>query len=219
MDIFKLIFHHDLLLEQLAGNEDVRNKAAPEMSLRDFMKPLQTYTRYYFTGTRLTENRFGLTILNKKNEVLQGIHKALGNVPLWTGDGLSLATLPEALETSGSSVIVASDGQPDTDLKVLEIDDASGVRDRIPLLKTLLDEGKKVIFLEKAHNGTDLHLFSRDNLYEPLFNSLKPLVSPEFRYFSINGKRMSGERLFYFETWTLDRPPHGFEEVGANSVM
>lgn len=55
MDIFKLIFHHDLLLEQLSGNDDVKNKAKEELSLEDFMKPIQTYSRYYFSGTRLKE--------------------------------------------------------------------------------------------------------------------------------------------------------------------
>ncbi|MEX0772426.1 MAG: hypothetical protein WEB89_04775 [Balneolales bacterium] len=219
MDIFKLIFHHDLLLEQLSGNEDVKNKTKAELSLEDFMKPIPTYTRYYFSGTRLKENQFGLTTLKKKDKLLDAIQKVLGNTRLWLGDGNAAGTLTGAVEARKSNVIVASDEQPAFNLKDLDIDDGSGVRDRIPLLKTLLDEGKKVIFLEKAHNGTDLHLFSRDSLYEPLFYALKPLVAPDFRYFSINGKRMSGERMFYFETWALDRPPHGFEEVSLVSNL
>jgi len=35
----------------------------------------------------------------------------------------------------------------------------------------------------------------------------------------MNGKRITSERKFYFETWTLDRPPHGVEEVFKETVL
>ncbi|MEX2397530.1 MAG: hypothetical protein WD491_10915, partial [Balneolales bacterium] len=213
MDIFKLIFHHDLTLEHLSGNDDAKNRAKAELNLEDFMKPIPTYTRYYFSGTRLKENQFGLTTLKKKDELLTAIQKVLG-APLWLGDGSTEDSLQKAVDAHRSNVIVVSEEQqPSIDFKGLEPDDHSGVRDRFPIIKTLLDDGKKVVFLEKAHNGTDLHLFSKEGLYDSLLSALKPLVTPDFRYFSINGKRMGSERMFYFETWTLDRPPHGFEEV------
>ena len=219
MDIFKLIFHHDMLLEQLSGNEDARNKNKPEMGLEDFMKPVPTYTKYYFSGTRLNENLFGLTTLGKREQVCRAIETALGDVRLWLSDGTVAGSLDEALKAPIGSVIVAAGNRPDLHLNELEIDGNSGVRDRVDLLKEVLDDGAKVIYLENAHHGTDLHMFSKGNMYEPLFRELKPLVNEDFRYFSINGKRMSGERMFYFETWTLDRPPHGFEEVGSDSVL
>ncbi|MEX0928704.1 MAG: hypothetical protein WD266_11625 [Balneolales bacterium] len=219
MDIFKLIFEHDLLLEELSVSGDSRNKAKPELSLDDFMKPIPSYCRYYFSGTRLKENEYGLTTLRKKAKVYEGIQNALGETRLWARNGRNYGSIAEAMKTGGLSVVVASGTRPEADLQTLEINDNSGVRDRIPLLKALLDEGKKVIFFEKAKNGTDLHLFSRENMYEALFHSIQPLVAPDFRYFSINGRRLSGERMFYFETWTLDRPPHGFEEVSPDSVL
>ncbi|MEX2632897.1 MAG: hypothetical protein WD267_02605 [Balneolales bacterium] len=219
MDIFKLIFHHDLLLEQLSGNEDARNKTAPEMGLEDFMKPIPTYTKYYFSGTRLEENLFGLTILKKRNEVCKAIQNTLGDTQLWLGNGDMVESIEDALEANIGTVIVASNKKPSLNIQALEVDDGSGVRDRIDLLRTFLDDGSKVIYLEKAHNGTDLHLFSKENLYEPLFNNIKPLVSPDFRYFSMNAKRMTDERKFYFEMWALERPPHGIEEVSSESVI
>jgi hypothetical protein len=44
-------------------------------------------------------------------------------------------------------------------------------------------------------------------------------VDDEFRFFSMNGKRINSERTFYFETWALDRPPHGIEEVFTETVL
>jgi hypothetical protein len=95
----------------------------------------------------------------------------------------------------------------------------TGVRQKLPLLRSLLGEGHIIIFIEKTDNGNDLHLFSRENIYPAFFRELKPLVGPGFRFFSINGKRAKSDRLFFFETWTLDRPPHGFEEVFPETVL
>ena len=86
-------------------------------------------------------------------------------------------------------------------------------------LAHILKTGAYVLYKEQAHHGYDLHLFSMDNIYPTLFEQLKPVVSDEFRFFSINSKRMGSERHFYFETWTLDNPPHGAEEVLAETVL
>ena len=95
MDIFKLIFHHDLLLEQLSGSTDARNKTKPEMSLEDFMKPIPTYTKYYFSGTRLEENMFGLTTLENKNKVYTAIQQALAEQKLWSTASSEPVTLTD----------------------------------------------------------------------------------------------------------------------------
>jgi len=83
----------------------------------------------------------------------------------------------------------------------------------------VLKTGTYVIYKEQAHHGYDLHLFSMENIYPALFDALKPLVDDQFRFFSINSKRMGSERHFYFETWTLENPPHGAEEVLPETVL
>jgi hypothetical protein len=35
----------------------------------------------------------------------------------------------------------------------------------------------------------------------------------------MNGKRITSERKFYFETWALSQPPHGIEEVFPETVL
>jgi hypothetical protein len=52
-----------------------------------------------------------------------------------------------------------------------------------------------------------------------MFYPLQKLVPETFRFFSINGKKFRTERHFYFETWTLEKPPHGFEEVFPETVL
>jgi hypothetical protein len=76
-----------------------------------------------------------------------------------------------------------------------------------------------VIYKEQAKNGFDLHMFSKKNIYTKFFHPLQNMLPDAFRFFSINGKKFRSERHFYFETWTLARPPHGFEEVFPESVL
>src|SRR5690625_7025682 len=75
------------------------------------------------------------------------------------------------------------------------------------------------LYKEQNHHGYDLHPFSKENIYAQLFYPFRELVSPEFRFFSMNGKRITSERKFYFETWALHRPPHGAEDVLSDSRL
>lgn len=99
------------------------------------------------------------------------------------------------------------------------LDNHTGIRENFRPMTALLDSGYNVLLTEKAHHGIDIHLFSAQNLYETIFDSCKKLISPGLRYFSINANRVGSERHFYFETWTLDRPPHGFQEVTKDATI
>lgn len=245
MEILKIIFEHDMTLEHLSGhNEDPRKRSVePRQALESFMSPQKTYNRYYFTGTHLNENRFGLSAMRAWPVVREMIERELfetffnrpvptysrrpaetsaeqSDEPARAGrrwhrpDGAQYNTFSEALiDLKPYDVLISGDTSDQHIRSGLILDDRTGIRERFEPLTALLDRGHLVILAEKAHHGFDLHLFCRDNLYEPLFNGCKDIIHPTLRCFTINGKRVNSERHFYFETWSLDRPPHGFQEV------
>lgn len=117
----------------------------------------------------------------------------------------------EAIKVSES--IIASLTEPAEErLPSIENEDDYG-------LKFLLENEFLVFHKVAAPNGFDLVLYSKENVYFNLFPHLHKLVPDAFRFFSINGKKFNTERHFYFETWTLARPPHGFEEVFPETVV
>lgn len=220
MDLFKLFFEHDLLLDQLSSNEDPRKANRRPSSLEEFLKPSQTYSRFYFTGTTLPDFHFGLNTLKsypKVIDVLSGLfdrHQVILN-------GEAKTSLKEAVVAShpGDTILFEPKDSIDYNTSNEIFDSSKSVREKIEVMKPLLNSGFYVMFVEKAHHGFDLHLFCRENIYESFFDSFKPFISPDFRFFSINGKKAKSERLFYFETWSLDAPPHGFEEVLPETVL
>jgi hypothetical protein len=244
-DIFKLIFEHDLRMEQLAGEEDPRRELHRPSTLEEFMKPVQTYSKFYFTGTRLNDadpldSRFGFTTLKRYKVLLEGFRRALALHSLQTAEGPDAGL--KALDSESDQSLLSQPNQtlllfPDaaTEAAGLELLGQEGmaeifspelsVREKIKVKRPFLDAGVYVLFTEQAHHGVDLHLFSKANLYEAFFAQYQPLVLPpgegqgHFRFFSINGKRSKSERLFYFETWSLGRPPHGFEEVFPQTTL
>jgi len=216
MDIFKFFFHHDLPLES-------RNEARDpdELSLEDFMKPLPTYSRFYLTGSRLDDEQFGLNKLNQYKPVIEAVYAGLGNPRLHGLDKnySSLALALEAIEI-GVPLWIPAENDDDTpapeELRWNPDEHADAVRQ--PLVKAL-KAGWIVLYKDRAKNGFDLQIYSRKNIYDDLFAPLQKLSGTEgFRFFSINSKRIQSERKFYFETWTLDRPPHGAEEVFPQTV-
>ncbi len=124
-----------------------------------------------------------------------------------------------ALELKPMDILISGPTSDSAARNAIQLDGHSGIRERFEPLTALLDNGHFVILTEKAHHGSDLHLFTSHNLYEALFLGCQHILRPNLRCFTINGKRVKGERHFYFETWTLDRPPHGFQEVTADSRM
>lgn len=215
MDLFKLLFEHDMLLD-----EGVSSSTSQPATLEDFLKPQPTFSRFYFSGTVPGERLFGLDQLQHFNEVIQGIDNALGKPVYSLKGGLQMRGLLNVLEASSVfDAFVVAGGRQAPPVDDLQLGMQTGVRQKLPMIRSLLGAGYIIIFIEKTDDGCDLHLFSRENIYPSLFRELKPLVGSGFRFFSINGKRAKSDRLFFFETWTLDRPPHGFEEVFPETVL
>ena len=220
MDILKLIFEHDMLLEKLSGELDSRNERKRSSTLEEFMKPAPTYSRFYLTGTKLEGPLFGLDQIDHAGSVFKAVAQGFKGLQFTTTAGLKYTNLLPALEALPvGGAAVAHHGEIGSDVDELMISDNEQLRDRISAMLKFLDAGQHVIYKEKALNGFDLHIFSRENLYEALFYPLKSLIASDLRFFSINGKRVTGERFFYFETHRLDRPPHGFTEVYPETVV
>lgn len=219
MDIFKLIFEHDLRLDQLKERHTDRNTQDVSSSLEDFLKPDLTYSKFYFTGTRLDEERFGLNKLTAYDDIIHHLSNALADYRVFTGEGYK--NLESAINESniGAPIVLSKYDSITWDLPQLTIDSSSNAGHKKESIAALLKTDDLLIYKEQAHHGFDLHLFSKNNIYRDLFYPLKSLVSDDFRFFSINGKRVRSERKFYFETWTLDNPPHGAEEVFEETVL
>lgn len=219
MDIFKLFFNHDQRLDKLAKRNASKTKEEIEATLQDFMSPDPTYSKFYITGTRLEDEQFGLNTLDKSDKVISRLGKVFQNQTIFapTGDFQSFRDALSSIKTGQALVISKTDVNYNFDK--LAVDEESNVGHKKDELRTILQSGARVLYKEQAHHGYDLHLFSMENIYPQLFENLKPLVDEQFRFFSINSKRMGSERHFYFETWSLDNPPHGAEEVFPETVL
>lgn len=221
MDIFKLFFNHDQRLDKLAKRNANKTKEEVEATLDDFMKPTPTYSKFYLTGTRLEEEQFGINILTNFEEILDALDDIFSDHTFSLNTNTE-PTLTKALQTAeiGDAILISSDaGAEPIDTANLKVDRESNVGHFKEELKEALEKDYLVMYKEQAHDGFDLHLFSKENIYPELFHALKPLVNSSFRFFSINSKRMRTEKHFYFETWTLDKPPHGAEEVFPETVI
>ncbi|MCW9708566.1 hypothetical protein [Fodinibius salsisoli] len=219
MDIFKLFFNHDQRLDKLAKRNANKTPEEVEATLADFMKPDPTYSKFYITGTRLEEEKFGLDTLNKGSHIINQLGDVFSDRTIYTSTG-SFENLSKALSATdiGGVMVIASE-EPTIDFETLRIDEESNIGHKKEGLSNILKSGAYVMYKEQAHDGFDLHLLSMENIYPSLFDAFQPLVEEDFRFFSINSKRMGSERHFYFETWTLDRPPHGAEEVFTETVL
>lgn len=220
MDIFKLFFEHDMRLDKLAKRNANKTEEEVEATLEDFMKPAPTYSKFYITGTRLDPNKFGINILQKHDQILKKLDEVFSERVIFSTDK-KYNTLSEALPTTeiGQALVIDDADKNHSGIAELAIDRESNVGHRKDELREILKTGAFVLYKEQAHNGYDLHLFSLKNIYTRLFYPLQRLVDDQFRFFSINNKRMNSERHFYFETWTLDKPPHGAEEVFPETVL
>jgi len=222
MEIFKLFFNHDLRLDKLAKRNANKTKEEVEATLEDFMQPDPTYSKFYITGTNLDTKQFGIDVLSKSHEILHKLDSVFRNNQITSTSNKSFDSLVEGLETIhiGEALVISNSGPlPEIDLNTLTIDEETKVGHKKDEIRTVIESGAYLLYKEPAHHGYDLHLFSEENIYAPLFKALKPLVGDGLRFFSINNKRMRSERHFYFETWTLDNPPHGAEEVFPETVL
>ncbi len=219
MEIFKLIYEHDLRLDNLRERKLDRGNPEVSASIEDFLKPDPTYSKFYLTGTLLNEQLFGLSCLKQYESVMEQFQKAFEGYNLFTGSRqFNLRDELQALPL-GSPVILSKESHNRWEEEDLAIDFDSNAGHKKEGLASVLSAGDLVLYKEPAHDGYDLHLFSQKNIYRDFFVLFQKMVSPEFRFFSMNGRRIRSERKFYFETWTLDRPPHGAEEVFKESVL
>ncbi|MEX2456680.1 MAG: hypothetical protein WD381_05160 [Balneolaceae bacterium] len=219
MDIFKLIYEHDLRLDTLRERHTDRSRQDTSMSIEDFMKPDLTYSKFYFTGTRIKEQQFGINTLHLFDEILKSLNESLKEYNLFTKAGkLPLKSFADDISI-GEPAILSKNDSITWNLSTFVIDSNSNVGHNKDAIADVLKTDDLLLYKEQAHNGFDFHLFSKNNIYREMFNPLQKLVSDQFRFFSMNGKRVTSERKFYFETWTLDRPPHGTEEVFKETVL
>lgn len=189
------------------------------MTIEDFMKPDPTYSKFYFTGTRLTEEQFGLNKLDRFDEVIASLNSALSSYRCFTVDGKKPLTKAIDDVPIGEAMVLTKENSHSWNLKELSIDTNSNVGHKKESIANLLETDDLLLYKEQAKSGFDLHLFSKKNLYPKMFYPLQEMVDDTFRFFSMNGKRVTSERKFYFETWTLQRPPHGTEEVFKETVL
>jgi len=218
-DLFKLIFEHDIRLDQLRERQLDRDSQEVSGSVEDFLKPDPTYSKFYFSGTVLQDKEFGLSCMSFYDKWLDHFTEALSEYQAFRGsDQISLKEGIKSVEMGEPLILSREDVNNWTDQDLtLEFD--SNVGHKKSGLANVLEGDDLVLYKEPAHHGYDLHLFSKKNIYTSFFEQFKSMVSEQFRFFSINGKRVRSERKFYFETWTLDRPPHGVEEVFKNTVL
>lgn len=219
MDIFKLFFEHDLRLDQLKERQLDRSTQETSQSIEDFMRPDPTYSKFYFTGTVLPDQKFGINILESYPAFLDIFESTLNGYSAFIGNkNKPLKEIITRLEI-GEAIILSENDHHEWDTDKLDVDSESNVGHKKEYLAEVLTSNDLVLYKEHAHQGFDLHLFSKKNIYPLFFEPFKKLISDEFRFFSINGKRIRSERKFYFETWTLHRPPHGAEEVFKDTVI
>lgn len=218
-DIFKLFFEHDMRLDELRARHTDRSTQEVSNSIEAFLKPDPTYSKFYLTGTVLPEQKFGLNQLQHYDDLLEALSNAMSDYQLF----LEEKNLPlrEAVDNAdiGTPMILTKKEKQNWDIDKLTLHDGNNIGHIKPFIADILSGDDLLLYKEKAHHGFDLHLLSKNNTYRDLFEQFKPLVSDAFRFFSINGKRVRSEKMFYFETWTLDRPPHGAEEVFPETVL
>ncbi|MFA5668216.1 MAG: hypothetical protein WC967_03160 [Balneolaceae bacterium] len=211
--IFKLIFKHDLRLNELADNNAASTPKDAEASILDFMKPDPTYSRLHFSGTDLETEEFGINTLTEYASIIEAIERGL-NAHSYSANNEIYSTFMEAVQSIdvNQGVFISPTENATKQLPSIHNEEDFG-------LKFLLENEFIVVHKVAAPTGFDLVLYSQDNVYFDLFPHLQNLVPDAFRFFSINGKKFNTERHFYFETWTLARPPHGFEEVFPETVI
>lgn len=185
MELLKLLFHHDLSLSQDSGTE-----AADLLAL--FSKPSPIYSFFRVSCTHASETtKFGLNHFSEAKKLLAELK--------------TKAIVPS--EFSFDDAKVWSGIEP-TNLSIPE-----SYKSLSPAIEQALEQGNIVCFSLPINGGFDLCLLSKKNIYETLFYALKTFIGEEKRLFSMNGKRISNDTLFFFELLPNGRLPHGIEEV------
>lgn len=185
------------------------------------MRPVPIFSHFYISSTDLgsQEPSFGLSTHPKVEEIVEAVGRHLGR-EVWITSLAETGNFRDAVKLLQiGEATIAPIGTSSSEKMTVAPSNNSGEPGVVSALYDLIRDKSIVAFKEKAHHGWDLHIYSLINIYPSLFNALKPLIGDGTRLFSMNGKRIRSERLFYFETWTLDNPPHGAEEVFEDTVI
>ncbi len=203
-DILKLVFHHDQRLDDLAPLPNMEQGNPLAM----FTQPDPTFSTLYFSGTDLQVNTFGFNVLEAYGRLLNTFEIILRDMKVFPvyKSGESLEVMIDQMEKESFIIFGNKVDSSDTGMTNEK-------------LREYLEQGLIVLFKKEAQNGFDLQFFSKKNIYTNFFYPLQALLPDAFRFFSMNGKRISSEQKFFFETWSLNRPPHGTEEVHPESVL
>lgn len=227
MYILKWIFDHDLRLHDLIHpplsqtGDEPSHSTVSDRTLEDFLSPDPTYSRFYFSATNLDAEHFGLSIYPHIESFFSGLEQHFGETTRLTtrGPQVSIYQSMQALYHGQCLILTPPNEAVDPEIiRSMSITSGEEPTKHRALLGDQLQKGHTVLFKEQSHHGYDLQMYTPRNIYGDLFAFIKSLAffDPEqtpTRLFSINAKRMRSERQFYFEMWSLDQPPHGFEEV------
>ena len=72
--LLKLVFFHDQRMEELASSSSDSSKVDSDV-LSLFTKPDPTYSRLFFMGSDLTNNRYGINLLDAYPSIITVIEK------------------------------------------------------------------------------------------------------------------------------------------------
>jgi hypothetical protein len=232
--LLKLVFFHDQRMEELASSSSDSSKVDSDV-LSLFTKPDPTYSRLFFMGSDLANNRYGINLLDAYPSVATIIEK-LYTLPLkleWSneqgiGDWMQNAPMDAYLRLVRKSKDTIQPSRTDLDTSLVKdipttdkknLEQAWGYEIESSVLHKLLMKEEVVLVKRAAKDGFDIDLYSKRNPYIDFFYPLQSLLPDAFRFFSINGKRVYSKEALYFEQTRLHKPPHGFEEVHPESVL
>lgn len=222
MDIFKISFHHDLLISELEKN-NAPDAAADTDPLAIFTKPEPTYSRIWFSGTQIHGDRaqLGMQILANYPSLRDTIADALADLHLIQPQGgKNVASIGEFIDQAklNESLLLANQSFDYPPLPPTGID--FGLSNYKGLLADCMKVGFVVLTKAPSKNGFDLLLHAHTNLYTRFFEPLKALLpNDDLRIFSINLKRMDSEKKLFFELHNVNKAPHGAEEIHPESVL
>ena len=232
--LLKLVFFHDQRMEELTGSSSDFSKVDNDV-LSLFTKPDPTYSRLFFMGSDIANNRYGINLLDAFPSVVSIFDKlfTLSSNLQWSVDQrigvwINSAPIDAYLRLVPKSIygIQSSGKDTVTSLKTnnpaiakSNHEKAWGYELEPIVLQKLLMKDEVILVKRAAFDGYDIDLYSKQNPYIDFFYPLQSLLPDAYRFFSINGKRIHNKEALFFERTRLYKPPHGFEEVHPESVL
>ena len=232
--LLKLVFFHDQRMEELTGSSSDFSKVDNDV-LSLFTKPDPTYSRLFFMGSDIANNRYGINLLDAFPSVVSIFDKlfTLSSNLQWSDEQrievwINSAPIDAYLRLVPKSIygIQSSGKDTVTSLKTnnpaiakSNHEKAWGYELEPIVLQKLLMKNEVILIKRAAFDGYDIDLYSKQNPYIDFFYPLQSLLPDAYRFFSINGKRIHNKEALFFEQTRLHKPPHGFEEVHPESVL